>query len=146
MSILDKDPEELLSSEVAMLKRKIVELEHELKLSSSAANEWAGKWQAAELRIDDTWNRAIHEARSRIGRHVPICAAPCMKCWIFDELGKMLRGTDANRVPIKERITSAANRLKSEAELASSRPLGKAYSRGVDDIVGVIDVLLSNRE
>lgn len=120
------------------------DIEQELRLAKAAAVEWRDKYEQAEKRTAATWDLALHEARMRLGHHVPACFEPCIKCWFYDEISKMMRLDRGNYVPVKERLRTRAEMLKDTNSLPGA--LREAHARGVDDIMMFVEKWLADTE
>jgi len=128
---------------------------HELELAKLAAAEWLEKYRLAEQRIDSVWNLALDAARMRIGHHHPRCFDSCHKCWIYEELGSMMRGDRNNYVPVKERARAAADEMVRAFDRACNLDpedklepytVADAYATGVHDMLAAVEKMLADRE
>lgn len=116
----------------------------ELRLAKAAAAEWLEKYRIAEQRVEVVWNLALDGARTRLGHHVPDCAAPCIKCWFHQEIVNMMRGDRNNYMPVKERMRLRAKEIKENCRLPADKR--KSYFKGIDDLLAAVEPMLSDKE
>jgi hypothetical protein len=125
------------------------DLEQELKLAKASRDEWMQRWQFAERRIIAVWDDALHTARVRIRNHSPRCLDLCANCWMYDEIGKLLRGDAHNYIPIKERSGAGAEELLKEADRRAQKDdqfFYDSYEQGVRDTLALVDKMIGEHE
>lgn len=122
------------------------DVRRELALARAAREEWLLKWRSTEARMDAVWDAALHEARVRLGRHGTECLSPCVRCWFYAELGKMMHGDPHNYISVKERATAAAAKLVLASRRGGFVASSASYTRGVSDMLGEVSDMLSDRE
>jgi len=119
--------------------------EEELRVVKAAALEWREKWRKAEFRMEVVWNRAVDECMERLGNaHSPEHYAECYVCWSHKKLAGLRKLDIAGYVPVKERLRKKLSEFRMNTPLSDKERT--AYNDGLDDMMGVIDDMLGEKE